>query len=248
MAKAHLADLRHHQFESVRACARVHLGRHDTVVFAAVIFPSSSTMENAGGEQVEHEISECIAASDWKKVIDLGQALPFNSRVKYLWVWPLQDDLERIQEALVCFGISRVLSIGCGTGLLEWLITAATGISVAGVEKDEQWWRSKYATRTYIPMVFAEAMTNVDESQGQQQTTWQAMMFCYFNNGAAFREYVKNFNGHYVIIAGPMEGRGVHTDPLPFGAKFPADQDWEVVHSIPVGSENLNQFVIYQKR
>ncbi|XP_062540197.1 uncharacterized protein LOC134208145 [Armigeres subalbatus] len=208
-------------------------------------------MENVGGAgQVEHEIGECIAAQDWKKVIDQGQALPFETRVKYLWLWPLQSDLERIEESLHRFGITRILSIGCGTGLLEWLITVATGIAVAGVEKDEKWWRSKYATRTYIPMVFAEALrtsATATESQGHQ-TTWQAMMFCYFNDGDAFREYVKNFDGHYVIIAGPEEGSGVITNPLPFGARFPADQEWEMVHSIPVGSENLNHFVIYQRR
>ncbi|XP_065073311.1 uncharacterized protein LOC135697490 [Ochlerotatus camptorhynchus] len=206
----------------------------------------SSDREASSEAQVEHEISECIAAEDWKKVIDLGQTLAFGERVNYLWLWPLQSDFERIGECLQRYGIGRVLSIGCGTGLLEWLITAATGIVVAGIEKDENWWRSKYAKRTYIPMVFADALTNVTENQGQP--TWQAMMFCYFNNGVAFREYVKNFKGHYVIIAGPIEGNGVHTDPLPFSAKFPADQEWERVQAFSVGSENLNHFVIYQRR
>lgn len=207
---------------------------------------SSGEREASSGAQVERVISEYIAAEDWKKVINLGQALPFEERVNYLWLWPLQNDLERIGECLRRYGIGRVFSIGCGTGLLEWLITAATGIVVAGIEKDENWWRSKYAKKTYIPMAFADALTNVTENQGQP--TWQAMMFCYFNNGVAFCEYVKNFKGHYVIIAGPIEGKGVHTDPMPFSARFPANQDWQLVHAFSVGSENLNHFVIYQRK
>lgn len=205
-----------------------------------------SDSEASSGTQVEHEISEYIAAENWKKVIDLGQALTFEERVNYLWLWPVQCDLERIGDCLQRYGIGRVFSVGCGTGLLEWLITAVTGVVVAGIEKDENWWRSKYAKKTYIPMVFADALTNVAENQGQP--TWQAMMFCYFNNGVAFREYVKHFKGHYVIIAGPIEGKGIHTDPLPFSAKFPADQNWEFVTDFSVGSEKLNHVVIYQRR
>ncbi|XP_055525513.1 uncharacterized protein LOC129718608 [Wyeomyia smithii] len=193
------------------------------------------------GSQVEREINECIAVKDWRKVIEFGQEAPFEERVKFLWVWPLQEDLERIQICFARLGISRVLSIGCGTGLLEWLITSATGIHIAGVEKDENWWRSKHATTTYIPMQFAEALRDV--SQG-----WHALMFCYFNDGCAFREYVRNFNGCYVIIIGPRDGKGIHTDPMPFDVKFPSEQSWEWVCQFRIGNENRNHVVIYQKQ
>ncbi|XP_055632045.1 uncharacterized protein LOC129771921 [Toxorhynchites rutilus septentrionalis] len=203
-------------------------------------------MERSAAEKIEHAIGDCVASKNWKKVIDLGQALPIDKRVKFLWVWPRQQDLHRIRIGLNDLNISRVISIGCGTGLLEWLITRATGVAVAGVEKDENWWRSKYATKTYIPMMFAEGLSNVIDGQGQLR--WHAMMFCYFNDGGAFREYVQEFGGSFVIIIGPAEGRGVHTDPLPFQPNFPAEQNWERVQSFKVGSENLNHLVIYQRQ
>ncbi|XP_058811622.1 uncharacterized protein LOC131676549 [Topomyia yanbarensis] len=194
--------------------------------------------------QVEREIGECIATKDWRKVIDIGQSSPIEERVKYLWVWPLQLDLEKIKDCFSRFGIGSVLSIGCGTGLLEWLINNATGIHISGVELDKKWWTSKYASKTYIPLVFAEAQGNV--IQGQQR--WHAMMFCYFNDGCAFREYVKNFNGCYVIIIGPKEGKGIHTDPLPFRVNFPTGQCWERCCELQIGSEHLNHFVIYRRQ
>uniref|UniRef100_A0A8D8ETS8 (northern house mosquito) hypothetical protein n=1 Tax=Culex pipiens TaxID=7175 RepID=A0A8D8ETS8_CULPI len=203
-------------------------------------------MERSEEEQVERKISECIDANDWRKVINLGQELAVDTRVKYLWAWPLSDDLETIGACLAEHNISRVLSVGCGTGLLEWLITAGTGILVAGVEQDENWWRSKYATKTYIPMVFAESKGA--NSINDENAPWHAMMFCYFNHGAAFCDYVNNFEGRHVIIVGPEGGKAVHTDPMPFQPAFPTHQNWKLLQSFRVGSENLNHFVIYQRQ
>lgn len=203
-------------------------------------------MERSEEEQVERKISECIATNDWRKVINLGQELTVDARVKFLWAWPLPADLNTIGTCLAEHNISRVLSVGCGTGLLEWLITAVTGVLVAGVEKDENWWRSKYATKTYIPMVFAESK-GAANSTDDGSAPWHAMMFCYFNNGAAFRDYVSDFQGRHVIIVGPEAG-SVHTDPLPFQPSFPTHQSWKLLQSFPIGSENRNHFVIYQRQ
>ncbi|XP_058449153.1 uncharacterized protein LOC131429120 [Malaya genurostris] len=205
---------------------------------------AQTIMDQSAGELLERKISECIASKDWRKVINIGQASSFEERVKYLWVWPLEKDLEKIHACFSRFDINRLLSIGCGTGLLEWLIHSATGIHISGVELDERWWRSKYATKTYIPLVFAETQCNVI----QGQPLWDSIMFCYFNNGPAFCEYMDNFNGKYVIIVGPRDGQGIHTDPLPSRVNFPHGQYWERCCEMQIGSENLNCIVIYRRQ
>ncbi|XP_055612729.1 uncharacterized protein LOC129759340 [Uranotaenia lowii] len=195
-------------------------------------------------EQLEYEISKSISASNWKEILKLGQKLSIEDRVKFLWVWPLEQDLENIRQLAKQLGLKRILSIGCGTGLLEWLITSATDISVSGIEKDEHWWLSKYSTKTFIPMIFADSHCYKKSSNELQ---WDTLMFCYFNDGSAFRDYLGDFSGQYVIIIGPLEGQAVHTDPLPFRPCFPAEQIWKLVLSFPMGSENLNYFVIYER-
>jgi hypothetical protein len=68
----------------------------------------------------------------WKCIIDL-----FNEDAEegndtfydqlYLWVRPSEDNLHFIKEHTVNAGCCQLVSIGCGSGLLEWLIQTATG-------------------------------------------------------------------------------------------------------------------------
>jgi len=46
---------------------------------------------------------------------------------RYLWVRPSEDNLYFIKEQTVKAGCCQLVSIGCGSGLLEWLIHTATG-------------------------------------------------------------------------------------------------------------------------
>ena len=46
---------------------------------------------------------------------------------RYLWIRPSEDNLEFIKEETVKSGCLQIISIGCGSGLLEWLIHKATG-------------------------------------------------------------------------------------------------------------------------
>jgi hypothetical protein len=46
---------------------------------------------------------------------------------RYLWVRPSEDNLQFIKQQIVKAGCCQLVSIGCGSGLLEWLIHAATG-------------------------------------------------------------------------------------------------------------------------
>ena len=46
---------------------------------------------------------------------------------RYLWIRPSEDNLQFIKDEALKNGCLQIISIGCGSGLLEWLIHQATG-------------------------------------------------------------------------------------------------------------------------
>lgn len=54
------------------------------------------------------------------------------------------------------------------------------------------------------------------------------MLFCYFNNSAAFCNYVENYKGKMIFVIGPTEGDNCTTDPLPFDEKFKR-YNWKLI-------------------
>jgi hypothetical protein len=57
---------------------------------------------------------------DWRGVLTLfskGYHEP-----KLLWLRPTEETLSFITRHLISRGIKRVVSLGCGTGLFEWLL------------------------------------------------------------------------------------------------------------------------------
>ncbi|XP_071542814.1 uncharacterized protein [Panulirus ornatus] len=99
-----------------------------------------------------------------------------------LWVQPRPCCLYALAAQVKYAGLSSLASVGCGTGLLEWLIHALTGLSVIGYEVNAGWWTSKYAPPTFIPLTFVDP----DAAPPYVPPT-HALMCCYFNNGDAFR-------------------------------------------------------------
>ncbi|XP_042215320.1 uncharacterized protein LOC121861539 [Homarus americanus] len=61
-----------------------------------------------------------------------------------LWVRPQACCLQVLAAHTRDTNLSALASVGCGTGLLEWLIQATTGLSVIGYEVNGEWWRSRY--------------------------------------------------------------------------------------------------------
>lgn len=96
-----------------------------------------------------------------------------------------------------------------------------TGIHVIGYEVNQEWWESKYSPPKFIKLNYFE------NSLGNYLNPNYALLFCYFNNGPAFVDYVNNFNGNVVLVFGPGKGKGRHTDPQPFSANF-GDKDWRL--------------------
>lgn len=60
-------------------------------------------------------------------------------------------------------------------------------------------------------------------------------MFCYFNDGDVFQQYIKEFSGRLVIIIGPGPGRGTHTNPTPFSPDFGDSCEWKLLDSQEIG-------------
>lgn len=84
-------------------------------------------------------------------------------------------------------------------------------IPVIGVEVDQLWWESRYSPAFYLENVMFIGKTNslidIPDNYG--------ILFCYFNNGPAFEDYINNYHGKIVLIIGPIEGQNRSTNPLP---------------------------------
>uniref|UniRef100_A0A1B6DGN1 Methyltransferase domain-containing protein n=1 Tax=Clastoptera arizonana TaxID=38151 RepID=A0A1B6DGN1_9HEMI len=168
-----------------------------------------------------------MTTGDWCKILktleEVGQRC-----CEVLWIRPEQIDLEFIKNAVEVKGLKRIVSVGCGCGLLEWLLQAATGVHVIGIEIDPNYWNSKYFNRTklkYIPLLFPQ-----DEGFNSALLDKNAvLLFCYFNNRKAFNKYIDKYLGSCVIIIGPGLDSGRHTDPQPFDVDF--KKDWTLVDS-----------------
>ena len=95
---------------------------------------------------------------------------------------------------------------------------------MTGIEVDRSWWESSYAPPVFLPLIYA------DEEHGSDITTDKnaALLFCYFNNGTAFSEYIRKYEGNCFIVIGPGEGRGTHTHPAPFNITPESDSVWKM--------------------
>jgi hypothetical protein len=98
------------------------------------------------------------------------------------------------------------------------------GLEVIGIEVDRGWWESPYAPPVFLPLIYA------DESHESDITTNKnaALLFCYFNNGSAFSEYMRQYQGTCFIVIGPGEGRGTHTHPAPFNIQLQSEFAWKM--------------------
>ncbi|XP_063217041.1 uncharacterized protein LOC134527926 [Bacillus rossius redtenbacheri] len=181
---------------------------------------------------------------DWQRVVGLlsgddGEGDSFYDE-SYLWVKPTLQALMFVKEQTESSGASRLISIGSGTCLLEWLIHSATGLEVLCLEVNKAWWTSGYAVQTFLPHQYADEL-----DAGQLCDKHSALLFCYFNDGRAFQQYVTAHRGRCLLVIGPGEGRGTHTCPEPFDPPLDRDE-WTMVASQELG--NTKDFVAVYTR
>lgn len=78
-------------------------------------------------------------------------------------------------------------------------------------------------------------------------STWNfSLLFCYFNNRAAFNEYVKCYKGNFIIIIGPATETHRYTEPLPLDPEFQENKDFKVV-LLTEFNEKRDLIAIYER-
>ncbi|KAK0180637.1 hypothetical protein PV327_003000 [Microctonus hyperodae] len=163
-------------------------------------------------DEFENFVSQLHSEAKWKEIISLYANKETNETCRrLLWVWPTMADLNWIKFIISDCGLDGIVSIGCGTGLLEWIIQQHSQFPVIGVEVDQLWWESPYSPAFYLDNIIFTSKTNslinIPHNYG--------ILFCYFNNGPAFEDYINNYHGKIVLIIGPIEGQNRSTNPLP---------------------------------
>ncbi|KAH8359858.1 hypothetical protein KR093_009117 [Drosophila rubida] len=193
-----------------------------------------------------------VAYRNWRKMLTLGETLDEHLKRKLLWIWPTAKNLLQFQVKLAHLGIQDVLSIGCGSGLLEWLLAAVgneDSLHIYGLERDPNWWCSKYAMRSFIPLNYIESASDCQLDGNFLRKCCsgfppQALLFCYFNNRVAFLEYLEAFAGDWLILIGPQPTRGIYTDPNPLQPELPSNR-W-ALHGLINWTEH-NVVALYKK-
>ncbi|XP_057653712.1 uncharacterized protein LOC130892344 isoform X1 [Diorhabda carinulata] len=157
----------------------------------------------------------------WKEILKLNENSDNLNALKLLWVWPEEKNFKFIKNLVKDLGYKGILSLGCGCGLLEWLINQSTGLPVLGYEINREWWESKYSSFKFIKLNY------INQLNEHSLDPNYALLFCYFNNKKSFQDYVNNYKGHLIFIIGPGCDVPRHTEPQPFSADF-GTTDWHL--------------------
>ncbi|XP_017886313.1 uncharacterized protein LOC108628730 [Ceratina calcarata] len=176
-------------------------------------------------KSIDEQIIILYGEQKWKDIVDLNLNSYKFDKGRLCWVLPTINDLHWLKEVIDEHNVGGLASIGCGCGLFEWLFQKYSGSEVIGVELDRSWWRSKYS-----PPVFLTDVIFVlgNESNDRFLSGKYALLFCYFNNGAAFRDYIENYKGNLILVIGPKPGENRWTDPMPFDLKKFHDHGWKL--------------------
>ncbi|KAH0535570.1 hypothetical protein KQX54_017245 [Cotesia glomerata] len=165
--------------------------------------------------EFEKKVSKLHEKGNYEKIIELSGSAESDEAQRLSWFWPTFNDLQWIRNLLDNFKCKGIVSVGCGTGLLEWIIQQYLNCDVIGIEVDKLWWQSKYSPSFYLnKIIFTSKKSPVNISAEY------AVLFCYFNNSEAFKSYLTDYPGHLVVVIGPEKGKNRHTDPRPFDKKF----------------------------
>lgn len=74
-------------------------------------------------QRFDRTVERLVADGKWRAVAALRRrCVRRELRSRYLWAWPTVRGVRQLGEQLRRLGCVRLLSIGCGAGLLEWLL------------------------------------------------------------------------------------------------------------------------------
>lgn len=198
---------------------------------------------------LENQLTQLSVTNNWRGIINIFSDFDISEKSKFLWAWPTLESLKYLGCFLNENHIDTILSIGCGSGLLEWVIHRAIKVDVIGLELDNSWWKSPYAPRTFIDLQFLsnENLSSKTLSEyANRSSECFALMFCYFNDREAFLNYVRAYNGTVIVIIGPLNNVNIVTDPMPLNPMFETDE-WTRVATINMQGHD-NCMAIYKKK
>ncbi|GJQ79172.1 hypothetical protein Trydic_g5421 [Trypoxylus dichotomus] len=115
-----------------------------------------------------------------------------------------------VSEWLTVFPIKR----GSRESSMKMDKNFSRDMDVLGYEINKGWWTSRYSIPMFIDLIYCNQESNPELNPKY------ALLFCYFNDGEAFRKYVRGYRGSLIFIIGPGEGKGIHTEPQPFKPDF----------------------------
>ena len=197
-------------------------------------------------ENFLNELQESAAKKDWKNILKISKRYGFAISSAALWVYPSEFCLQQLKATLKSFSISNILSVGCGIGLLEFLIRESVGVKMSGLEIDSKYWSRK---KPFIQLKYIEHGQEISSKlilDSCLSKNWNfALLFCYFNLRSAFNEYIKYYRGNYVIIIGPAANTLRYTDPLPLD--FQDNPDFQLVYIGDFG-DNRDLIAIYERK
>lgn len=78
-------------------------------------------------ENFQNDVRECVKKSDWRQILRLSQTYGTDVTSEVLWTFPTDYCLTYQKAIWKSFGIVNVLSVGCGSGLLEFILHESMG-------------------------------------------------------------------------------------------------------------------------
>lgn len=67
---------------------------------------------------------------NWKEILKLSDKYDDSVTRKLLWVWISEENLFFLKRVLDEFVIKTIVSVGCGCGLLEWILHKYCGKNI----------------------------------------------------------------------------------------------------------------------
>lgn len=83
-----------------------------------------STLENSNFDE---QLNNYVENFNLNGILKLKSQIKIEERSRYLWAWPDDNILKFLKHNLQKLSIKRILSVGCGSGLLEWIIQQYCG-------------------------------------------------------------------------------------------------------------------------
>lgn len=131
----------------------------------------------------------------------------------------------------------------------EWSFKGITfsDVPVVGVELKDSWWMSKFHPRIFVHMEFTQSPIERDFPLNDVfRGNNKALLFCYFNNAAAFNEYLNCFQPYMLILIGPKDNVGIHTDPMPLCPEFSGESRFSLLDCKYL-EDDLNVIAVYKR-